>query len=102
MLEQLGALSAILTFLGAIGTGVIHFGQKYSRRRAVERYLAVIRDDESEKTKYRWVSQIAIELGMTEPQAYEAASRNKRLKRGSYSGQPGHVWFAAPDLRNSN
>lgn len=102
-LEQWGALAAILTFVGAILTGLVHFGQKYWRRTRIERHLIGIRrgnPDADAMRLRRFVGQLAVEVRMTSAQAYDAAKSSKLLDRGRDNSRDESVWFSArPDLR---
>jgi hypothetical protein len=104
-LEQWGALAAIFTFLGAILTGLVHFSQKYWQRARIERYLIRIRRDNPNADAMRlrrFVGQLAVELGMTSAQVYDAAKSSKRLDRGRDNSRDESIWFSAkPDLREN-
>jgi hypothetical protein len=101
-LEQWGALAAIFTFLGAIVTGGIHFGQKIRRRHLIEKFLERAYNDFDSKAfppaadsySHRFVPQIASELHMTSEQAYSAAIGSKKLVCGNTGGADGKFWFS--------
>ena len=105
-LEEWGALAAIFTFVGAILTGLGHIGQKYWRRTRIERYLIGIRRDNPDGDAMRlrrFIGQLAVEMGMTSDQVYDAAKSIKRLYRGRNNSGDESIWFSAkPDHRNSS
>ncbi len=100
-LEQWGALAAIFTFVGAILTGLGHFVQRYWRRIRIERYLLRVRRDNPDADAMRlrrFVGQLAVEMGMTSDQVYDATKSSKRLERGRNNSRDESIWFSAkPD-----
>lgn len=104
-LEQLGAVAAILTCLGGVMAVIMKFGQIRYRRFLIERYLINLTPKFQSHVHLqtrRKVGQLAVELGMTSAQVYEAARNSKKLKRGRDGTSDELIWFEAKQSpRNS-